>query len=251
MRGIDSDLRYAVRLVRRSPGPAILAVITLAVGVGANVALFSAVNAVLLHQLPFRDPGRLVVIYETHPDVPKAPASYPDYLDWRREATTFDEMAAYSVRDYNKPVLATPGGPLQLAAVLVSDNLFPMMAIRPVVGRSFLHEESRAGGDQVVILSHRLWEQEYGSDPGIVGKSVEVDGTPFTVVGVIGEGDQYPREADIWLPLSRLGEALNRREAHRVWVIGRLKPGVTIAQAQAEIDEAALRTVSGAAGSPQ
>jgi putative ABC transport system permease protein len=235
MRGIGADLRYAIRLVRRSPGPAILAVITLAVGVGANVALFSAVNAVLLHELPFRDPGRLVVIYESHPDVPKAPASYPDYLDWRREATTFEDMAAYSVRDYNKPVLATPRGPLQLTASLVSDNLFPMMSIRPVIGRSFLPEEARAGGDQVVILSQRIWEQEYGSDPVIVGKSVEIDGTRFTVVGVMGKGGQYPIEADIWLPISRVGEALTRREAHRVWVIGRLKAGVGEKQSFAEL----------------
>ena len=109
MRGFGGDLRHGVRLVKRSPGTAILAVTTLAVGIGANVALFSVVNAVLLHGLPFRDPGRLVVIYETHPEVPKAPASYPDYLDWRRQATTFQEMAAYSIRDYNKPVLVAPG----------------------------------------------------------------------------------------------------------------------------------------------
>jgi len=236
MKGISTDLRYAVRLVRRSPGTAILAVTTLAMGIGANVTLFSAVNAVLLHGLPFRDPGRLVVICETHPDVPRAPASYPDYLDWRRQATTFQEMAAYSVRDYSKPVLATPQGPLQLTVALVSDNLFSMMSIHPVVGRAFLPQEDRAGEDQVVILSHRLWEQEYGSDPGIIGKSVEVDRTSFTVVGVMGEGDQYPQEADIWLPLSRLGEALNRREAHRVWVIGRLKPGVSEKQSYAELN---------------
>jgi predicted permease len=208
---------------------------TLALGVGANVALFSAVNAVLLHGLPFRDPSQLVVIYETHPDVPKAPASYPDYLDWRREATTFQEMAAYSVRDYNKPVLMAHERPLQVTPALVSDNLFPMMSIHPTIGRGFLPEENREGEDQVVILSHRLWEEEFGSDAAVVGKSVEIDRTPYTVVGVMGRGDQYPQEADIWLPLSRLGDALTHREAHRVWVIGRLKPRVSERESFAEL----------------
>ena len=145
---------------------------TLALGIGANVSVFSVVNSVLLRALPFRDPGRLVSIHETRPDVPTFGASYPDYEDWRRENTTFEEMGAYSLRNYNRPVLMAGGEPLQLTVALVSDNLFSLMSIRPELGRAFLSQEGRPGQDRVVILSHSLWGERFAGDPGVLGKSI-------------------------------------------------------------------------------
>jgi putative ABC transport system permease protein len=236
MGSIRRDLRYALRLFARNPSATFAAVFTLALGIGANVAVFSVVNSVLLRALPFRDPGRLVFIHETRPDVPTFGASYPDYEDWRRENTTFEEMGAYSIRNYNRPVLMVGGEPLQLTVALVSDNLFSLMSIRPALGRAFLSQEGRPGEDRVVILSNSLWEQQFACDPGVLGKSIEIDGADFNVVGVMGKTGQFPQGADIWLPLSQLGEGrLLQRRNRTVSVIGRLKSGVSEKQAFAEL----------------
>ena len=235
------DLRHGSRILMKAPGFAAAAVLTLAVGIGANACLFSIVNAVLLHALPFRDPGRLVFIHETQPDIPKFAASYPDFEDWRVQNTSFEQMAAYATRDYNKPVLMLHGEPLQVAAAFVSDQLVSLLSMQPQhgqpqYGRAFGPEDERAGQDQVVILSHRLWQQSFGSDPNIVGKSIEIDGKPQTVAGIMGQGDQFPAGVDIWLPFSQWDASdLAHRQNRRVWVIGRLKPGVTESHALAEL----------------
>jgi predicted permease len=238
------DLRCALRLYRRNLGATVIAVLTLAVGIGANVALFSVVNAVLIRSLPFREPRRLVYVYETNPYVPKFPASYLDYNDWKEQTKTFEEMAGYSFRDHDKMALtlAHGGEPLQITGTLISHNLFSLLGIQPQYGRDFLPEDEQPGRDHVVILGYRLWERQFGSDPAIVGTSIEMDGNPFNVIGVMSQRGQFPAEADLWLPLSLLGNSdFTNRARRSVWVLGRLKPTVDERMAFAEMTSIARR----------
>jgi predicted permease len=239
------DLRYGLRTLCRSPGFTAVATLTLALGIGANIALFSVVNAVLLRSLPFRDPSRLVILNNNHPEIlNNVGVSYLNYKDWKEQNTTFQELAAYSFnsnRDSWKLFLIHNGEPDELTGILISHDLFSLMGARPEYGRSFLPEEERSGYDQVVILSHHLWKRRFASDPGIVGKDIELDNKAFRVVGVMSEQSQFPAEADIWLPLSRLGKELTDRRAHSLEIIGRLKPGVTESQALLEIKAIARR----------
>lgn len=191
------DLRYAVRMLLKHKGFTSVAVLTLALGIGANTAIFSVINAVLLRSLPFADADRLVIIWETHPDIPRATASIPDFQDWRAEARSFEEMAVHSDR-YRNAVLTGQGEPVQVQGSFISQNLFPLLGLKPVLGRNFLPEEEQPANNRVVILSHTLWRQSFASDPGIIGKSIQLNDGSFTVVGVMGE--QYPLEMDVWLP---------------------------------------------------
>ena len=240
MSSILQDIRFGFRFLRRDTGTTAIAILTLAVGVGANIALFSVVNAVLFRSLPFRDPDRLVFLHETNPQVPKFGLSYPDYKDWREQTTSFQEMAGYSFRDHDNLVLMRNGEPFRIVGALISHNLFSVIGIQPVLGRSLVPEDEQPGKDQVVLLSHHLWEQRFDSDAGIVGGSIEIDGKPFTVIGVMSERDQFPENVDIWLPLSRLGQQdFANRSRRSIWVIARLKPGVTEQQSFAELQSLA------------
>ena len=233
------DLRYALRMLLKHKGFTSVAVLTLALGIGANTAIFSVINAVLLRSLPFADADRLVMIWETHPDIPRATASIPDFQDWRAEARSFEEMAVHSDR-YRNAVLTGQGEPVQVQGSFISQNLFPLLGLKPVLGRNFLPEEEQPANNRVVILSHTLWRQSFASDPGIIGKSIQLNDGSFTVVGVMGE--QYPLEMDVWLPLSHLrAEDFITRNNHRLSVIGRLKPGVKIEQARSEMESIAAR----------
>ena len=224
---ILQDISFGLRLLSRNPGTTLIAAITLAIGVGVNLAVFSVVNAVLLRALPFGDPDRLVMIHQTNPRIRKFPVSYPDYMDFKQQATAFEGMGAYALRSWGKLVLVNDGEPVQIQASLISHDLFPLMGISAEYGRGFLPHEEQSGQDQVVILSHRLWDQQFGSSMSIVGKAVEIAGKLFTVVGVARKRDQFPEEADVWMPPSRLGkEDLISRGNRRLWVVGRLKPGV-------------------------
>jgi predicted permease len=237
------DLRFGVRMLWKKTTFTAIAVLTIALGVGANTAVFSVINAVLLRALPFADAGRLVIIWETHPDIPRAPVSIPDYQDWRAQSQSFQEMAVHSDR-YRNAVLTGVGEPTQVQGSFISQNLFPVLGLNPVLGRNFLPEEEEPANNRVVILSQRLWRENFSSDPGVIGKSVQLNGGAFTVVGVMGE--QYPLERDVWLPLTHLrAEDFNKRNYHRLSVIGRLKPGVTIEQARREMEMIAARLAQG------
>jgi predicted permease len=235
--GLWQDLRYALRMIPKKRGFTLIAIGTLALGIGANTAIFSVINAVLLRSLPFSEADRLVMIWETHPDIPRAPVSIPDFQDWRVQAQSFEEMAVHSDR-YRNAVLGGQGEPVQVQGSFISRNLFPLLGLKPILGRNFLSEEEQRGNNLVVILSGALWRQSFASDPDIIGKSVQLNSNSFTVVGVMGE--QYPLEMDLWLPLSHLrAEDFISRSAHRLSVIGRLKPGVTIEQARREMESIA------------
>jgi putative ABC transport system permease protein len=231
---IWQDLRYGARMLSKKPGFTLIGVLTLALGIGANTAIFSVINTVLIRELPFAEADRLVAIWETHPAVPIAPATIPEFQDWQAQAKSFDEMAVHSDR-YRDATLATSNETLKVQGAPVSQNLFPMLGLKPILGRNFLPEEDKLGANKVIILSQGLWRQSFAGDPGIIGKSVSLDGDSFTVIGVMGE--QYPLDKDVWLPLSHLpAKNFTARSDHSIWVVGRLKPGVTIAEARSEIE---------------
>lgn len=234
------DLRFGLRMLRKNSGFTAVAVLTLALGIGANTAIFSVVNAVLLRSLPFAEADQLVMIWETQPDVRGPVGTYPDFLDWRAGAQSFQGMAAFSNKRYGKAELTGYSETIAAHGMLVSQNMFPLLGLQPMLGRNFLPEEEQPINNRVVMLSQSLWRRGFANDPGIIGKSIQLNGASFTVVGVMG--GQYPLETDFWLPLSHLSQIdLSSRKHHSVQAIGRLKPGVTIEQARKEMETIAER----------
>ncbi len=236
------DVRYGFRMIRKNPWTTAVAVLSLALGIGANVAIFSVVNTLLLRPLPFQDPDRLVTIDETHPEIPRLEASVPDFQDFRDQSRSFSGMAAYSFNGYKKFVLSGGGEPEQLEGTLASQNLFPLLGVGPALGRNFLPEEDKPGQARVAILSDSLWRRRFSSDQNILGKAIQLNGESFTVVGVMGRGNQFPVGSDIWIPLSNLSDTdMTSRTFHPVSVIARLKPGVTEQEARTEVETIAQR----------
>jgi predicted permease len=234
------DLRYGARILLKRKGFTAVAALTLALGVGANTAVFSVINAVLIRSLPFAEADRLVMIWETHPEIRGPIGTYPDFLDWRAQAQSFQGMAAFSNKRYRKAELTGQSGTVEAQGALITYDLFSLLGLKPMLGRNFLPEEEQPVNNRVMILSQALWRRGFTSDPGIIGKSLQLNGASFTVVGVMGE--QYPLETDFWLPLSHLSQNdLTDRRHHSVQAIGRLKPGVTIEQARREMETIAER----------
>ncbi len=243
MPALPRDLRYAIRQLRNSPGFTVAAVLTLALGVGATTAIFSVVYGLLLASLPFRDAGRIVSVGETHPLVPQSTlATYPDNQEWRSEQMSFTEIAAYSTINPATVSLATNGHAEQVHRVLASGNLFSLLGVSPLIGRTLNAQDERAGSDHVAVLSAAAWERYFGREPGVIGRAVDLNGASFTVVGVLPPGAAYPADGDVWLPLSLMDAPT---QASRVWhsvdVIGRLRPGVGLPQAQADMQTIAAR----------
>ena len=228
-------LRHGSRSLSRQWPAATLATLVIMIGVGPNIALFSAVNAVLLRSLPFREPERLVVIHQTRPDIPVFPASFPDFKDWDEQNVSFEGMAAYSLPS-DRSVLIHQGEPTRISRALVSGNYFPLTGIPILHGRSFRPDDDRPGFDGVAILSHRLWENYFSADPAVLDSGIEIDGESFQIVGVVNR-QQFPADVDIFLPLSQLGEEdLNSRARRRVWGIGRLGQGVTQDESASDLE---------------
>lgn len=234
------DLRYAVRMLRRSPGFATVAILTLALGTGATTAVFSVVNAVLLRPLPYPQSERLVQIWSTNPNANRWGmwTAYPRFVDWRRESKSFEEMA--TTRTW---VLSLGGGdhPESLFGVVTSSRLFQVLRVEPMLGRAFLPEEDQPGHDHVMILSYGLWQRRFGSDRTVLARAVEIDRQSYTVIGVMPPEFRFPPElpasytVDAWLPPAPDLER-NERVSNNYYTFARLKPGVTLARAQAEMD---------------
>ncbi len=242
MHSLAQDLRYAVRQLRKSPGFTLVAVLTLALGIGANTAIASAVYALLLRSLPFHDAGRLVLIKETHPQAGIISASYPDFLDWRGQSKSFQGLAAYSDQHHNFAQLVIDGQPQSVRDAFATANLFPTLGIQPELGRGFLPAEDSDSGLHVIVISHRLWESRFARDPAIVGRAVQVNGQSFTVAGVMPAGQQYPVDTDLWLPFAQLDQdERTNRQYHVADVIGRLRPGVSREDAAVELNTIAVR----------
>jgi putative ABC transport system permease protein len=227
------DLRYAFRLLSKSPAFTLIAILTLALGIGANTAIFSVVNGVLLRPLPFRDPARLVLIAEKS-SFPVISTSYENYLDWRDQSHSFESMEATRGAAIT---LTGAGEPLRLNARMATAGLFPMLGIKPVLGRTFLSEEDRAGGTPVALLSYGLWQLHFGAAPDILGKVINLDAQPYTVVGVLPAGFQILQPADVFLPFMPWAKTLpdDRNWHPGIIPLARLKPGVTKEQARTEM----------------
>ncbi len=243
-----ADVKFALRQLRKSPGFAAAALITLALGIGADAAVFSLFDTALLHPLPYRDPARLMQVTEIQPGQGKDEfgVAIQEAQDYESRSQTFAEMGTFESGDFN---LTDEGEPLRVNAALVSHSVFPLLGVSPILGRTFVAEEDRYGNHHVAVLSSHLWKSKYGGDPSILGKTIKLDETPYQVIGVMPASFRFPFDgkplsarADIWVPdaivPSRL-EPDNRLMEFGVGLIGRLKPGVKEAQAQTEMTQIA------------
>ncbi len=241
MQTILQDLHYGTRMLLKNPGFTLIAVTTLALGIGANTAIFSIINGVLLRQLPYRDPQRLVMV---------SVMRSTDFITLRRQTQVFEQMAAFISQSFN---LTGRGDPEFLGNVIASANLFNLLGVEPIHGRVFLPEEEQPGNHRVVILSYGFWQRRFGSDPKIIGQTISLNDEPYTVVGVMPQGFQFPRKGDIsgvweiqpvvdiYTPTAFAPEQWNNRKSVTVVVIARLKPNFSLEQAQAEMNGLARR----------
>lgn len=230
--GITQDVHYAVRTLRRSPGFTTAAIMTLALGIGANVAIFSIVNAVLLRPLPYPHADRVVRIWESNPEIarPTSAASYPNFVDWRTQSTSFQGLGAYWENTFN---LSSGEGADIVRGLEVMHDFFPVTSVSAAIGRTFLPEEVDPVHDaRVVVITDGIWRRRFGADPSIVGRQLLIDGRPYTVVGVLPPRFSWGT-AELFAPLGR--QALLPRGDHRYTVVGRLRDGVTLDQAHAEL----------------
>ena len=217
------DLRFALRLPRKSPGFTTVAVLTLALGLGATTTIFSVVNSVLLQPLPYKNSHRLLRVEETHAGAPGANVTYATFLDLQREAKTIDNIAAYREWIFN---ITGGSEPAQIEGALVSGNFFAALGSAPILGRTILSEDDQPGGDNsVVVLSYALWQSRFGSDANILGQELIVNAQPFKVIGVMRPGFDFPEQAEIWCPLVPGGEFHNNRRAHLLTVLADVSRG--------------------------
>lgn len=239
MSGALQDGRYALRQLRKNPGFTAVVLFTLALGIGANTAVFSVIEAVLLHPLPFRAPDRLVWLNGKFPQTDEAGVSPPDFRDYRASNRSFDQMAAFGYSA--KPANLSGDKPEQVLATLASAYFFECLGIRPLLGRDFLLSDEQEAAPQVAILGYGLWKRNFGGDRNIVGRTVRLDGQNLTVVGVLPSDVPVLSEAQMWVPMAMLQPWMNIRMGHSLKAIGRLKPGVSLQQAQTDLDAIALR----------
>ena len=240
MNSLLQDIRYAVRILSKAPGFTIIAIVTLALGIGANTALFSVVDGVLLNPLPYTQPDRIVAVYTHTRTFNHSSISYPNFLDWVRENRSFSGLAAFREDDMN---ITGVGEPERLRTEMISANFFAVLGVKPVVGRTFFAKEDQIGAAPVVLLSEGLWKRKFGGSADAVGKSVSLNGTSYTIVGVIPGDFHYASgnfrfNTDIFVPIGQWDAPLfrDRRTGMGMDAVGRLAPGVTLAQAQADMD---------------
>ncbi|WP_309896321.1 ABC transporter permease [Archangium sp.] len=229
------DARFALRLLRKSPAFTLAAVVTLALGIGANTAIFSVVNGVLLRPLPYQDPEKLVFIWEGTPTFPEMSVSVPDFVDWRERQRSFTDLAAFRTGAFDLSGVETPE---RVGARFVSDSMLPVLGVQPAMGRHFSREEDTLGGPPVVMLSHGFWMRRFAQDRSILGKSLTLDGVPHTVVGILPADFQFYTPQDIYVPLVRSGKRHYEQRGNHpgLYVLGRLKSGVSVEQARADLE---------------
>jgi putative ABC transport system permease protein len=250
------DVRYALRTLARNPGFAAVAILTLALGIGANTAIFTVFNGILLHPLPYPHPERLVAVQEVVPKFEKYGATLPvnswHFREWRKHNRSFDQLALVSEVDFT---LTSGGEPVRLVGARVSSSLFPMLGIQAALGRTFLEEEDQPGHDRVMVISDRLWTNQFHRDPAIVGSKIVLDGQPYEVVGVLAPATRIPTDGqlysmargsvteDIWKPFAISDDELSIMGDFDYGCVGRLKPGVSVAQATSDLN-AVQNTIS-------
>ncbi len=239
MRVLIQDLRFAFRQMGKRPGFSAVVVLTMALGIGANAAIFSVLDAVLLRPLPYSHPEKLVKIWSRFTGIglpnDQNAVSAPEFRDYQQLNRSFDEMAAMGTGTAN---LGVKGSPQRVQGAGVTPSLFPLLGAKTLLGRTFLPEEAQPGHDAEVVLSYGLWRRVFGGDPSVVGRTIPIDGVPNTVVGVMPAGFDYPDESEIWEPLAFSPNDLseNSRGGHGLEVLGRIKPGLTMAQVQGDMD---------------
>jgi predicted permease len=239
MSTLAQDVRYALRRLRRSPGFTLLVALILALGIGANTAIFSAVNATLLRQLPFRDPGRLLALWETESASGRFPLTGQDFLDWRSENHTFEDLSVYS---YPQAFNASgEGQPERVGVVETQANFFRLLGVRPVVGRAFLDGEDAAGRNRVAVLSYGLWQTRFGGRREVVGGTLVLNAETYTIVGVLPSWYRTPGPAQLWIPIDMSVEKLGPRGEHHLRALGRVKAGVSLAAAEGDLRAIAAR----------
>jgi predicted permease len=239
MESLIKEIRYGVRALLKHPGFTAIAVITLALGIGANTAIFSLVNAVLLKPLPFPDPDRLVMVWEDQSFIgfPRSEPAPGNYADWKAQQSVFEDMAALNWQPLN---LTGDGEPEKISAYGVTANFCSLIGIQPAIGRNFTADEDKPGASKVVILSYGLWQRRYGGDRGILGRDILLNGTKYAVIGVMPAGFQFLQGyVGFWLPAALTQEQLADHENHYLTVVARMKQGVTLEQAHAD-----LKTIS-------
>jgi putative ABC transport system permease protein len=239
MGNLWQDLQYGFRLLRKSPGFSLIAALALALGIGANSAIFSFVNGILLRPLPFEDPDRLLVIRERSKVLEGMSVAYPNFLDWRDQNQSFEQIAAVRNAGYN---LTYESNAERVQAAQVSAGLWPALGARPALGRAFSEDEDRVGGNRVVMLSHALWHRLFAGDPAVLDRNLTLNGQPFTIIGVMPPSFQFPNRAELWVPIGIFSDRMMERGNHPgIFAIARLKPNVSLEQAQTDMDAVAVR----------
>jgi putative ABC transport system permease protein len=236
------DLKFALRHLLKSPGFTSIAILIMALGIGANSAIFSVVHAVLLEPLPYQDPDRLVQVVHVPPQsqfpgMKIFAVSAANFLDWQKQNDVFSDMSLATGGAFE---ITGQGKPESIVASTVNYNFFSILGVKPIYGRLFLPQEDQPGHNTEIILAYKLWQSHFGSDPNVVGRTITLDRTPYSVIGVMGPGMTRPEYAQAWIPLGLTAQQAAVRGEHHFFTIARLKPGVTIQQAQAEMD-----TISG------
>ena len=226
------DLRHGVRVLVKNPGFTAVAVLALALGIGANSAIFSVVNAVLLRPLPFKDADRLVMLWESEPQLKKAPVLSRNFLDWKEQNQVFDHIAAYADANFT---LVHDESPERVKSARVSSTLFDLLNVAPVIGRTFRPEEDVPGSNRVVIIGHNFWRNRFGANPSIVGQALLLNGENFTVVGVLPADFHFIEPTELWVPIALTRENSNQ-QVRDLKVFARIKPGISFERAQAEMN---------------
>src|SRR6516165_4283621 len=243
MRSLLSDLRFSLRALRLNPAFSAAAIVVLALGIGANAAIFSVFNAVILRPLPFDDPSRIMQVWhvppaKSFPGLTMFSVSPANYLDWRSQSSSFEQMAAYGFRSFT---IAGKERPEAIRAAAVASDFFAILRVAPLLGRAFTPDEDRPGEGHVVVLGYNFWRDHFASDRHVVGRNILLDGETYSVVGVMPETFRFPVWARIWIPLAWTDETRAVRGNHNYLVIARLKKGVDIRQAQAELSAISTR----------
>ncbi|HZP62842.1 MAG TPA: ABC transporter permease [Terriglobales bacterium] len=243
MESLLQDVRYGLRMLRKSPGFTAVAIVTLALGIGANTAIFSVVNGVLLNPLPYQNPNELCALYSRMRSFTNASISYPNFLDWQRDNRSFSAIAAYRSDDFN---LSGTGEPERLKAGMITATFFPVFGVKPLLGRTFSDSEDQLGGAPVTLISEGLWKRKFAASPDILGKAIDLNDKSYTIIGIIPKSFHYRNnnfgeDKDVFVPIGQWSDPLfrDRHTGMGMDAVGRLKPGVTVEQAKADMNAVA------------
>ncbi len=236
MNTLWQDIRFGARMLVKNPGVTIIVIIALALGIGANTAIFSVVNAVLIRPMPYDESERLVFLNEKSPVLDEMSISYPNFLDWRAHNQTFEKIGVYNRASYN---LTGAGEAERIVTGQMSADLFSVLRVNPLHGRVFTNDEDKPGGTPVVVLSYGLWQRRFGGQTSVLNQAITLNGKSYTVIGIMPESFAYPSRAEMYVPVGQLADQpgwQNRGNHPGLYGVARLKPGVTFEQADADMN---------------